>query len=374
MNVLIDATCIRKNKAGVGVYAKNLIHELAENYPNLSLFLLTQDDDPDLDYSGWPNVKMIRVPARVFRILPFRFLLEQIGVPLLLLRYRIKVLHSLHYSFPLVGVGSRQVVTVHDMTSFDMPEVHIPLKRMYFRFFIRASVRLADAIIFVSRSAQEDYISRFGPPRGSTFVIHHGKNAAFRPDLDPDTVRRVRDKYGLPPEFILYIGTIEPRKNLARLVAAFAPVSKDNPCLSLVLAGEKGWMYDDLFESIRKLGLGSRIVFPGYIDEEDKPFLLAGAKLFVYPSLYEGFGLPVLEALACGVATVTSNVSSIPEVAGQAALLVEPTQVAAITDAITKLLSDTSLRQELQRESIKQAAKFNWQATAKLTVETYIDR
>ncbi len=133
-------------------------------------------------------------------------------------------------------------------------------------------------------------------------------------------------------------------------------------------------MYDDLFESIRKLGLGSRIVFPGYIDEEDKPFLLAGAKLFVYPSLYEGFGLPVLEALACGVATVTSNVSSIPEVAGQAALLVEPTQVAAITDAITKLLSDTSLRQQLQRESIKQAAKFNWQATAKLTVETYIDR
>ncbi len=191
---------------------------------------------------------------------------------------------------------------------------------MYYRFFIRASVRLAEAIIFVSRSAQEDYISRFGPPRGSSFVIHHGKSAAFRPDLDPDTIRHVRDKYGLPSEFILYIGTIEPRKNLARLVAAFAPVSRDNPCLSLVLAGEKGCGYGRSWRASASWALVPGSSFRAISTTKVTAVSRSpGQSSLSIPPLYEGFGLPVLEALACGVATVTSNVSSIPEVA--AALL-----------------------------------------------------
>ncbi len=314
---------------------------------------------------------MLWVPAKLFRKLPLRFLLEQLGLPLLLLRHRIKVIHSLHYSFPLVRFGTKQVVTLHDMTFFDMPEMHVALKVFYFRFFIRAAVRFANAIIFVSRSAQQDCKLRLGPSRGLSSVIHHGKSAAFRPDLDPVSIQRVRDKYGLPSEFVLYLGTIEPRKNLTRLVAAFASGAKDHPSLALVIAGKKGWMYDRLFESVSTLGLESRVIFPGFIDERDKPFLLGGAYVFVYPSLYEGFGLPVLEALACGIPTVTSNTSSIPDVAGDAALLVDPTSEESLTNAIERLISDSALRETLRAASTIQAAKFTWKRTADSTAETY---
>jgi hypothetical protein len=173
MNVLIDATSITKKKAGVGVYAKNLIHELINLDVDLHLFVLIQDDDPDLDYSGRPNVTVIKVPSRLFRKLPLRFLLEQVGLPFLLFKHRIDVVHSLHYSFPLMHFGTKQVVTVHDMTFFDMPEVHIPIKIFYFRRFITAAVRFADSIIFVSHSAQLDCNARLGPPRGLTSVVHH---------------------------------------------------------------------------------------------------------------------------------------------------------------------------------------------------------
>jgi len=184
-------------------------------------------------------------------------------------------------------------------------------------------------------------------------------------------VQCTRDTYQLPSDFVLYIGTIEPRKNLSRLVKAFASLADAHPQLVLVIAGMKGWMYDQLFENVRQLNLQSRIIFPGFIDEADKPFLLSAAKVFVYPSMYEGFGLPVLEALACGIPTVTSNTSSIPEVAGEAALLVDPTSETEIADAIEQLLSNLTLRSKLRERSILQAAKFTWQRTAALTVEAY---
>jgi glycosyltransferase involved in cell wall biosynthesis len=371
MNVLIDATGITKNKAGVGVYAKNLIHELANHHPELHLFLVVQDDDSDLDYSDHLNVTMIWVPAKFFRRLFLRFLLEQVGLPMLSLKYRIKVIHSLHYSFPIIRFGTRQVVTLHDMTSYNMPEVHIPAKRVYFRTFIRIAKYFADHLIFVSASAQHDFTVRFGAPRGSTSVVLHGKSEAFRPDLDIQAIQRTREKYDLPSSFILYIGTIEPRKNLSRLVKAFASLTKTYPELILVIAGMKGWMYDQLFEDIRQLGLPSRIAFPGFIAEEDKALLLSAATIFVYPSMYEGFGLPVLEALACGIPTVTSNTSSIPEVVGDAALLINPMNEIEIARAIEMLLSDSKLREDLSRRSILQAARFTWQKTADLTVEGY---
>src|SRR5271170_4845920 len=160
MKVMIDTTGITKNKAGVGVYAKSLIDNIVNCDANLQLFILAQDDDPDLDYGGRSNVKMMWVPAKLFRLLPLRFLLEQFGIPILLLKYRIGVLHSLHYSFPLIRFGVRQVVTLHDMTFFNMPQMHVPFKVFYFRSFIRAAVRFSDALIFVSESARRDCVAR----------------------------------------------------------------------------------------------------------------------------------------------------------------------------------------------------------------------
>lgn len=373
MKVLIDATGITRKKAGVGIYARNLIDQITRVDSGPHFFLLVQDDDPELDFGGRSNVTMIRVPARLFRKLPLRFLLEQLFVPLLLLKNKIDLVHSLHYSFPLVRFGTKQVVTLHDMTFFSMPEVHEFVKIKYFRFFTRMAVRFADRIIFVSQSTRQDCITRLGPLRGSSSVIHLGKSEAFHPGLDPVEVQRVRDKYSLLQNFVLYVGTIEPRKNLVALVSAFASISNQHPGLILVIAGMKGWMYDGLLESIDRLNLQSRVIFTGFIPEEEKPFLIAGAQVFAYPSLYEGFGIPVLEALACGVPTLTSNVSSLPEVAGQAALLVDPRSVEEISLALQRLLSDEALRERLRTESQLQAAKFSWAKAAAETLRAYKD-
>jgi glycosyltransferase involved in cell wall biosynthesis len=373
MRVLIDCTSITRNKAGVGVYAKNLVEELTRLPDGPQYYLLVQDDDPELDLSGRPNVRMIRVRAGVFRRLPLRFLLEQFVLPCLLAIHRIDVLHSLHYSFPLIRFGTRQVVTVHDMTFFNMPQAHQRVKILYFRFFIRADVRFADKLVFDSHSSMKDCTDRLGAPRGTSTVVHLGKSEAFRTGLAASEIRRVKEKYGLDGDFVLSVGTIEPRKNLTRLVSAFASVCGRHPGLALVIAGMKGWMYDDLMQTVKDLDLESRVIFTGFVSEEDKPFLIAAAKVFAYPSLYEGFGIPVLEALACGIPTVTSNVSSLPEVAGEAALTIDPYSVEELSAALERLVSDDALRERLAREAVKQAATFTWTKTALMTREAYYD-
>jgi glycosyltransferase involved in cell wall biosynthesis len=373
MRVLIDCTSITRNKAGVGVYAKNLVEELTRQAGGPTFFVMVQDDDPELDFSGRLGVTMIRVPAGIFRRLPLRFLLEQLLLPCLLMMHRIDVLHSLHYSFPLIRFGTKQVVTLHDMTFFNMPQAHERLKVFYFRFFIRADVRFADKVIFDSHSSLTDCTTRLGAPRGTSAVIHLGKSEAFRADLAASEIQRVRRKYGLDAEFVLFVGTIEPRKNLSRLVSAFATVCGRHPGLLLAIAGMKGWMYDDLMQMVKELDLESRVIFTGFVPEEEKPFLIAAAKVFAYPSLYEGFGIPVLEALACGIPTVTSNVSSLPEVAGDAALTIDPYSVAELSSALENLISDDLLRERLTREAVRQAAKFNWTNTAVMTREAYED-
>ncbi len=373
MNVLIDALGVTRKKAGVGVYAKSLIDAMLSLPSGIHFFLLTQDDDADLYYPDRANVTMIRVPSRIFRIIFLCLLFEQIVLPFLLWKHRIQVVHSLHYSFPLLGFGTNRIVTIHDMTSFNMPEVHVKLKVIYFRFFIRAAAARASSIIFVSESARRDCHTFVGTPCGLVETIHHGKPDSFRPDFDPDSIRQVQRKYALPDRFVLYIGTIEPRKNLTALVHAFASVAPSYPDLKLVVAGMKGWKneFNNLVETIASLKLSSRVLFTGFIAEEDKPLILCAAEVFVYPSLYEGFGLPVLEAMACGVPTITSNTSSLPEVAGEGALLVDPRNAAEIAATLALLLTDVSERDTLRNRAIDQAAKFSWQKAALSTLNAY---
>jgi glycosyltransferase involved in cell wall biosynthesis len=371
MRILIDTISIPRSKTGVGVYAVNLLHHVTRLAPDSQFYILAQDDDPEVDLSERSNVTMIKIPARLFRRMLLRVLFEQALLPLILKKYRIEVLHSLHYSFPLLPSRAQKVVTLHDMTPFSMPQFHWSLKGRYYRTFIRQTVLHADKLIFVSHSTERDFVARFGKPRGSTNVVHLGKSEAFRPNFDPAELLQVREKYRLVEPFVLYVGTIEPRKNLTRLVQAFALVQERHPGLQLVIAGMKGWMYDDLMETIQRLNLSSSVVFTGFIPEEDKPALIAAATVFAYPSLYEGFGIPVLEALACGTPTLTSNVSSLPEVAGDAAVSIEPTNTEDISSALERLLSDDALRTRLRDASLRQAAKFTWDKTAQGTLEAY---
>ena len=372
MKILIDATGITRQKSGVGNYARNLIDALT-HLPggSMQIFILAQDDDAEMNFGRSSDVTMLWVRARWFRILPLRFVLEQFVLPILLLRYRIDVLHSLHYAFPLFSFGVKRVVTFHDMTFLTMPEVHERIKVFYFRFFIRASAWVPDGMIFISRSALADFTAQLGPPRGSTFVIPHGKGSGFHPGLNLDRLEAIRAQYGIARRYILFVGMIEPRKNLPRLVRAFSSIAAGDLEIQLVLAGKMGWMADELNHEIEVLRLGSRVVFTGFIAEDEKPILIAGCVLFVYPSLYEGFGLPALEAIACGTPTVTSNLSSLPEVVGDAALLVDPYDPAAIASAMQEALSSEPLREELKRRGPIQAAQFTWEHTAELTAEAY---
>lgn len=370
MRVLIDATGLTKKKGGVGVYGKNLIDRLV-SAGQTELFLVVQDDDPDFDYAGVPRVTVLPMPSRLLRKVPLRLVFEQTVLPLLILKHRIDVVHSLHYSFPLFRFGARSAVTIHDMTSFSMPEAHIGIKGCYYRFFIRRAPRMTDALIFVSRSAQEDFLARFGSPRGLSTVIYHGKSSDFQPGYDEAATAPVRARYKLPARYILYVGTIEPRKNLERLIQAFATLAPVHPDVCLVIAGMMGWKQDHLFGLVQDLGLKGRVLFAGFIAEEHKALLIAGCELFVYPSLYEGFGLPVLEALASGVPTITSNVSSLPEVAGDAAVQVDPKDAAALANAMLAILSDPALAAKLREKGPRQAAKFSWEDTAERTNAVY---
>ncbi len=367
--ILIDATGITRQKAGVGVYAKNLLNNLTKSSADVEFYILAQNDDPEMDFGARNRVKMLWVPARLFRLFPLRFLMEQVYLPWVLWTRGIDVVHSLHYAFPLCPVGARRVVTLHDMTFFTMAEVHEKVKVIYFRFFMRAAVRFADAIIFISQSVQRDCVELLGNPAGIQMVIPHGKDELLKPSSEETGWSR--GKFGIPSRFVLYVGTLEPRKNLERLLTAFVEIAAQDKTMALVLAGKMGWMMDSLGGVIDRLGLKSQVIFTGFISDPEKADLLSSCAVFVYPSLYEGFGLPVLEALACGAPTITSNISSLPEVAGDAAILINPLEIAELATAIKSVLSNAVLSDDLRSRGPAQANKFSWPRAAAMTAEAY---
>jgi glycosyltransferase involved in cell wall biosynthesis len=372
MKILIDCTQIALKKAGVGIYAHSLVRELILIRSSVQLFLLVQDDDPEFNLQNEPGLTVVRVKSRYARIMPLRFLIEQIYIPFLVFKLKIDVIHSLHYSFPLLPTRAKSVVTVHDMTAYLMPELHLSLKIQYFRFFLWAASRSRHQLIFVSHSTLTDFLFFFPQANTANYVIPLGKGPSFHPGLNPVLVGEVALRYKIRSPYILFLGTIEPRKNLPRLVGAYAQLINSYPDHRLVIAGMKGWHYEALYERIDVLRLKDSVLFVDYVDEKDKPYLIQGAEIFVYPSLYEGFGIPVLEAMACGVPTITSNLSSMPEVAGDGAILVDPKDEDGIARAMDALLQSTSLRQSLSKKALDRSAQFEWSKTARQTLEVYL--
>jgi glycosyltransferase involved in cell wall biosynthesis len=295
---------------------------------------------------------------------------EQTGLPLAVRRHRLDVLHSPHYSMP-VAAGCASVVTFHDMTFFIYPEVHKTYKKLFFRSMMRLSARRADAIIAISESTRADILRILKRRADDVCTVMYGIDRQFQPVQDRALIDQTRRQHRLPDPFILYVGNLEPRKNIPTLVRAFAKLVEKGLPHSLVLAGSRGWMDDDIFKTIQDLGLQSRVLLPGFCEQSELPALYSAASLFVYPSLYEGFGLPVLEALACGVPVITSNISSMPEVAGQAAILVDPHDSDELAKAMVRILTDPAKSEELARTGRQRASLFTWERTAQQTVDVY---
>ncbi len=264
--------------------------------------------------------------------------------------------------------GEKQlVVTVHDLSFAVVPEYY-DLKRRLWHWSLgyKKLLRRADKIIAVSEYTKQDIIHELGVPEERVEVIYQGvDHTRFYPGLNVNKLRAVRNKYSLPGEFILYMGTLEPRKNLVGLIQAFENMDAS---AQLVIAGKPGWKFRSIFDAAKNSHKKNRIQFLGFVDEEDKPYLLKLARVFAFPSLYEGFGLPVLEAMAVGTPVVTSGVTSLPEVVGDAGLLVNPYNIEEIAFALDQLLTDEDLRARLTEKGLLRAKQFSWEKTASETL------
>ena len=254
------------------------------------------------------------------------------------------------------------LVTVHDLGYLHFPEAHPRLQRLYLDLSTRWNARAAAHLLADSAATRADLVARYGTPPEKITVAHPGYDETLAPVRDPTAIEAAKLRHSISGDYFLYLGTLQPRKNLTRVVAAFAGLQPD---ATLVLAGKRGWLYDDLFAQVRRLGLEGHVLFPGYVPDEDKAALLSGALAFVFPSLYEGFGLPVLEAQACGCPVIASATSSLPEVAGDGALLVDPNDAASIAAAMERVAAEPALRESLVERGLTNVRRFSWAACAR---------
>jgi glycosyltransferase involved in cell wall biosynthesis len=272
------------------------------------------------------------------------------------------------------------VVTVHDLGYHYHPEAHTTWQNVYLRWSTRHNARNASRILADSEATRRDLKRYYGTPPAKIAVVYPGLDDKLAPVTDTALIEGVRSRYGLNGPYLLYVGTLQPRKNLVRLVRAYSRLASllagqddPQPAPRLVLAGKRGWLHDEITRQVGALGLEGQVLLTGYVPQGDLPALLSGALAFVYPSLYEGFGLPVLEAMACGTPVICSNTSSLPEVAGDAALLVDPHEPEALAQAMLRLVTDAELRGELAARGRQQAQRFSWQRCARETLAVLED-
>lgn len=307
-----------------------------------------------------PNTRVY--PSRLPTTNPLaRILWEQLVAPLVLLRDRPAAIFCPLNVIPLVA-RCPAVVTVHDLAFLRFPERFRPAKRRYLTALTRASVRRAAHVLTVSEFTRQEVISLLGVEPDKVTATPNGRDERLG-SLPAEAVAAFRNERQLPDQFLLFLGTLEPRKNLTTLLRAYA-AARPSLDMPLVVAGGKGWLYEPIFALVDELGLREQVRFAGFVPRDELGLWYNAATALVYPSLYEGFGLPPLEALQCGTPVITSNTSSLPEVVNDAAVTVDPTDVDALARALTRIAADAELRAELRERGPNQAARFSWERTA----------
>lgn len=370
---MIDFTQIPLARTGVGVYGDNLIREILQFLtPDDVLLVLVQSDDElfKLSLDRPARIRLIQVPSGILRNRAALLLFEQLVLPFVLLAYRVDLLHSLHYTHPLFSPCKR-VVTIHDLTFMLFPELHTRGRRLIMPFFIRNAMRRADAVIFVSESTRRDALRLVAGSKAEGAVVPLGVDQCYREGSTSADIDMTLDKLDVTRPFIFNVGTLEPRKNIPNLIQAFEHIANADPNVTLVLAGKLGWGYDEVLQKISASRHYNRIKHVGFISDKEKRGLLNACTIFVYPSLYEGFGLPVLEAMAAGAPVITSAGSSLAEVAGDAAELVDPKSCVDLTRALSNLLVDGEKRCALQAAGKQRCSQFTWTRTALCTYGVY---
>ena len=366
-HIAIDAHSVGTGLAGNESYITNLIEALAEvDTSNRYTLYVTKREAVERFRNRWPHV-------RVQLTLPHTPLVR---VPLTLMReLRRRPVDLLHVQYTAPPFAPCPVVaTIHDLSFEHLPQTFKRKSRMQLRLTVRRTARRAAHVIVPSEHTRHDIIETYGLEPERVSVTPLAASAHFAPVEDEREVRRVRELYKLKGDYILAVGSIQPRKNLTRLIAAYADLRRARPQANLpqlALVGKLAWLYDETLRAIEQSGLGGLTVLTGYVAEADLRALYAGALCFVYPSYFEGFGLPPLEAMQCGVPVITGNRTSLPEVVRDAGLLVDPFDKDELAAAIARMIDDANLRARLRIKGLERASHFSWRETARLTLQVY---
>jgi glycosyltransferase involved in cell wall biosynthesis len=358
-----------RSPTGIGRYVVELLYAFAKlpDAPEIVLLTTEREDRHGL----WDMFE--------HHALPGSFLLPSImtiGNGLLSLaskRYQLDIVHDPNGIAPFLGpkLGVQRVVTIYDAIAYIDPQMHNTLDNIRYHWHLPYAAQQAEKVITISECSRQDLIRYLGLAPERIAIVYPAIGSQFKPMVDEAEYQAVLARYAIKQPYLLYVGGINARKNIARLFEAFATVKPHYPDLTLVIGGKRQWQTKDIYETFRRLQLEEHVQFTGYVDDEDLPALYSAAQAFLFPSLYEGFGLPPLEAMACGTPVITSNVSSLPEVVGDAALLVDPYNVQSMMSALYQALENPRLVAHLRASGIQQAAKFTWEGAARETLRVY---
>jgi glycosyltransferase involved in cell wall biosynthesis len=369
----IDGKVISPRAGGIGTSAFNLVRSClrtaADHYPQMEFVIFTGPHTCSEDIHGTNCTVDGRFQSIESSLLRHLFL-----IPRGLRAQHIDVFHGLdHVGVPLFAKVGRYVATIHDMIPLLWPQWVTHKHRLVVTAAYHRLRQQADLVITPSEATKADVVRHLQINPQRIAVIPWGCDERFQPGSDPERFAAVRQRYQLPAQYLLFVGTLEPRKNLTTLLHAYAMLRAEACAVDfkLVVAGRTGWLYADVFDTVKTLALEDEVIFTGFVADADLPDLYRGAQALVFPSLYEGFGLPILEAMASGVPVITSHTASMPEVAGDAAILVDPHDPQAIAEGIARVLAEDRLRQALIQKGLARARCFTWDSVAHKTLELY---
>ncbi len=352
MKIAIDIQSSSGQKTGFGGYVQNLVDALKKIDTENEYVLISSKKKRNLN-----------TPARIWW--------DQVALPYKVFSKKVDVFHMPAFSAPIFYSG-KMVANCHDLIGKLFPENFSLSSRFYWAHLLPFSVKKANKIITISESSKRDIIRLLGVPEDRIKVTYLAKNSNFRPIENLDLIKKNKEKYSKGRPFILYVSTLEPRKNHLNLLKIFNIIVKEHKIKhNLVLTGKKGWYYKELYDFINKENLEDRVVFAGYVPDYDLPALYNAADLFVFPSLYEGFGLPIVEAQACGLPVISSNTSSMPEIVERSGILLNPKDVEVWADNIYKVLTNENMQKEMREKGLLQAKKFSWEKCAQETLQVY---
>jgi glycosyltransferase involved in cell wall biosynthesis len=363
MLIGIDFREAHGKRAGKGYYAYHLVSEILKHDRGNNYILYTSK--PTSEFEKYSNVSV--------KIFTKKSLLWHLAVLKDLYKKNVKVFFSpTSYIIPAWHDPEKLkvIMTVHDLVAFLFPDIHNKKALFIERLFLQKALKKVAHIFAVSLNTKRDLITQFFIPNELVSVVHNAASDDFKVTPKEELKSFVKEN-NLPEKFIFAAGTLEPRKNYTTLIRAFSQITNEFPDYKLLIAGSKGWYYDEIFETVGELKLEDKVKFLGYVTEEELEKLYNLATIFVYPSLYEGFGIPPLEAMKCGCPVLTSNNSSLPEVVGDAAIKINPLKENGLKEGIVKLLSDAGLREELKKKGFEQAQKFSWEKSAKKVIDLF---